>query len=238
MAELKIKNTVAADINTPSIGSTSLYVDSTTKLLVSKDDSGTETAYGTGGGGGVDIPTLAEDTTPDNAADYALIYDDSATTNKKVLLSNLLPFVQTTAYVSDQRTSGTDGGATIVGWNDRQLNTLTGDTSFISLNANQITLAAGTYEIRGRGALHSAFNSRNALYDVTNSAIAMISNSGYSGTIVLPEFDDVLVVGASTTYKMQAYVAGAHASKGLGFATGIAGVNELFATLKITRISL
>ena len=52
MSEIKIKNTVAATISTPSSGTTSLYVDSVTKKLVSKNDAGVETSYSAGGGGG------------------------------------------------------------------------------------------------------------------------------------------------------------------------------------------
>ena len=50
MTKLIIKNDTTPA--TPASGTTAVYVDSTTKLLVSKDDSGTETAYGAGGGGG------------------------------------------------------------------------------------------------------------------------------------------------------------------------------------------
>ena len=48
MTKIIIKNDTTP--TTPASGKTALYVDSTTKKLVSKDDAGTETSYGAGGG--------------------------------------------------------------------------------------------------------------------------------------------------------------------------------------------
>lgn len=45
-------NIVAANVTTPSSGSTAVYVDSVTKKLATRDDAGTVTNYGSGGGTG------------------------------------------------------------------------------------------------------------------------------------------------------------------------------------------
>ena len=62
MAKIIIKN--SAEPSTPSSGETSVYIDSTTKKLASKDDAGTVTAYDSGGGGGTSrVKVSANDTT-------------------------------------------------------------------------------------------------------------------------------------------------------------------------------
>lgn len=53
----------------------------------------------------LDIAGLTADASPDSANDYAVTYDASATANKKVLLSNLVPAAVSAAAQSDQETS-------------------------------------------------------------------------------------------------------------------------------------
>lgn len=54
----------------------------------------------------LDITGLSADASPDSAADYVMTYDASATANKKVLLSNLVPVATLTAAAqSDQETA-------------------------------------------------------------------------------------------------------------------------------------
>src|SRR5690606_21247003 len=52
------------------------------------------------------------------------------------------------AYLKDVKPSGTAGGTFTSGsWQTRDLNTIEGDSSFVSLASNQFTLQPGTYHI-------------------------------------------------------------------------------------------
>jgi len=59
----KIVQSNNAEPTTPSSGSTAIYVDSATKKLTTKDDAGTVTNYGTGGGADELVKVSVNDTT-------------------------------------------------------------------------------------------------------------------------------------------------------------------------------
>jgi len=61
MAKIIIKN--STEPSTPTSGETSVYIDSTTKKLASKDDTGTVTDYGSGGGDDELVKISSNDTT-------------------------------------------------------------------------------------------------------------------------------------------------------------------------------
>lgn len=62
----------------------------------------------------LDIPSLTEDTTPDNSADFTVIYDTSALTHKKVKLENIPASASGSSIASDVQLFTTPGADT---WN-------------------------------------------------------------------------------------------------------------------------
>jgi hypothetical protein len=72
MSSILITN--RAEPNTPDSGKTEIYVDSTSKKLSTKDDAGSVTEYGSGGGGG-----SGDVTGPGSSVDNAIVRFDGAT---------------------------------------------------------------------------------------------------------------------------------------------------------------
>lgn len=87
------------------------------------------------------------------------------------------------AYVKDEKTSGTNGGSgTASTWNTRDLNTLTGDTSFISVSSNQITLDAGTYDISWSAPSFQTTNNQTRLQNITDTSTTIVGSTERSAS--------------------------------------------------------
>lgn len=72
--------------------------------------------------------------------------------------------------VYDSKASGTDGGTFTSGsWITRDLNTSAGSCAFLSLAANQMTLAAGTYKIYASAPAREVDQHRIKVYNVTDA---------------------------------------------------------------------
>jgi len=150
----------------------------------------------------------------------------------------------TTAWViKDVKTVGTSGGSlTANTWTTRDLNTLTGSVSTdVTLSANQITFAAGTYYVRAdvpgrRILLHKA-----KLYSITAAADLIFglsaSSSNNDSTNSISIVEDYITFGATTVTEIRHYGTRTQATDGLGIATGIAGTNEIYTTVYIQKIS-
>lgn len=99
----------------------------------------------------------------------------------------------TKMHVQDQKTSGTAGGTFTAGsWQTRTLNTEVGTTTIsgASLATNQITLPAGTYNIRAWAQAHYTNVHQTRLYDTTGAAVLALgttarAESGYSDSVSL-----------------------------------------------------
>lgn len=147
--------------------------------------------------------------------------------------------VPRTAYIKDVKTSGTNGGSSSVGINTRDLNTLEGDTEFVSLSTNQFTLSSGKYTIDVDAPLYNGNNHKVRLYNITNSSydlegIGMFARSG-TGDMNISSLIGEIVITALTTYEIRHYVQTAAATDGLGRA--ISQGSEVYTTVKITKIS-
>ena len=87
-----------------------------------------------------------------------------------------------TMNVVDERASGTGGGSNVIGSNTRALNTVRSNTiAGASLSANQITLPAGTYRVEASVPFFDGDRHRGFLYNVTDSAVAVLGTSENSG---------------------------------------------------------
>jgi hypothetical protein len=100
--------------------------------------------------------------------DLVLVWDSEeagSEKTKKMSYSNLSPYVK----VSDVKSEGTNGGVFTSGaWRTRDFNTEDSDDNNIcTLAANQITLAAGTYNCRIIVPAYSVNNNRAKLVNTT-----------------------------------------------------------------------
>jgi len=146
-----------------------------------------------------------------------------------------------TAYIKDVKSSGTAGGTFTAGaWQTRDLNTLEGDTEFVSLSSNQVTLSPGKYEIEASAPAFIVNYHKLKLRDITNSADAIIGQSRYcdQGNIVenLANLESTIEITSSITFEIQHRCSTTKAGDGFGIASSF-GVDEIYTTLKIKKVS-
>lgn len=137
--------------------------------------------------------------------------------------------------------SGTSGGsATATTWTTSVLNTKNVDTASIgTLTSNQLTLPAGTYQVKIKLTFYQSGNSQIRLQNITGSATllgGMSVNCPTSSSTTLACIDDQITLGGSTAIAIQ-YWAGVHTSSAdLGSAAGT-GANEVYTVAEFTKLS-
>lgn len=144
------------------------------------------------------------------------------------------------AVLTDSKTSGTSGGSGVATtWTTRELNTIAVDPQglILQLESNTFKLAAGSYQIRAIADFHHTRETRMRIYDVTNAVVI-----GYSVSVDVSnqsnQYLDINVRIAphkDTVYRLEYYITATGANH-LGVPTSIAGVDETFAILEITRL--
>lgn len=150
-------------------------------------------------------------------------------------------FTHLTAYVRELQTSGTGGGASIVGVITRTLNTLSGDTGFISISANQITLDPGTYKFRGSCPAYRVSQNRTFVYDITGATTPTdgLGTTTYSATpadsgMTRSFFSWNFTITATNVYEIRHWLNRVDPS-GLGTG-GASGLSEVYTEVEITKI--
>ena len=145
-----------------------------------------------------------------------------------------------TAYIKDVKPSGTAGGSAASGsFVTRDLNDLSGDTSFVSLSSNQFTLEAGVYDITIEAPAYICDRHLIKLRNVTDSVdytgrgnFASVGNDVQN----ISTFEKRIVVSGSKTFEVQHRLtdAGSGGGSALGIAMGF-GVDETYTQVKIVK---
>lgn len=146
-------------------------------------------------------------------------------------------------HCQDQETSGTNGGTFTSGsWQTRVLNTKVTDTASIAtLASNQITLAAGTYEIRASAPAFYVNAHQTRLQNVTASTTLIIGTTEYtnaalsSGVQTRSFLSGRFTVAAGQALELQHQCTTTDSTTGLGVA-GSFGV-EIYADLELWKVS-
>lgn len=143
-------------------------------------------------------------------------------------------------YVRDEKAQNTVGGTFTSGaWQTRTLNTVkTNEIVGASLAANQVTLAAGIYEIDA-SAPAGAVNSHQAkLYNVTDAVDLLIGTTEYTdaGTYVMLDsrVRGRFTITATKVIELQHRCQTTRATNGLGSAANLA--TEVYAELLVRRL--
>ena len=148
--------------------------------------------------------------------------------------------VPRTAYIKDVKSSGTNGGTFTSGaWQTRDLNTLEGDTEFVSLSANQIILSSGKYIIEASATAMQVNGHVIKIRDITNSIDINIGTPVYaasSGASNLSQVISDLEITSNTTLEVQHRCNTTKATNGLGNPLNF-GVDEIYTQVKITKVS-
>ncbi len=145
-------------------------------------------------------------------------------------------------HVQDQKTNGTNGGSSVVGQQTRTLNTVVTNTiTGASLASNQITLPAGTYEISGGAPAFNADAHKIRLYNVTDTAVALVGSNAYSRSVSSVQNRSVFnnhrfVLAATKALRIEHYCATANATSGLGVAV-TSGDIEVYTDIRIEKVA-
>lgn len=144
--------------------------------------------------------------------------------------------------IQDQKASGTSGGSSAAGVQQRALTTTVRNTiSGASLASNQVTLPAGTYRVNGFSVAASGTYHQAWLRNVTDATVAAqgescnIYNAPSYGTSS-SKFNGSFTIATSKVFDIQHFVAVAQAPNGLGVPTS-SGQVEVYSTLEIIKES-
>ena len=153
----------------------------------------------------------------------------------------ILPSIKI-AYLKDKKGNTAPSGTFSSGaYRTRDLNNLTGDSSFVTLSSNQFTLEAGTYDIEGSapasgsgGAIKSHKVKIRNISDSSDALIGTAENhniltgSGQTRSFIFGQ----IVITSSKTFEVQHRCS---ASGAFGIGAGF-GDSEVYAQIKITKI--
>ena len=147
------------------------------------------------------------------------------------------------AIIADQKSQGTDGGASTGGtWHTRDLNTELADPDgIVSISSNQFTLQAGSYFIEARAPSYQPTRHRLKLYQTSGSAADVAfgtneySHYGSSASAIQTTafLSCRITISTATTYEIRHYIQTTKAGNGLGVAVS-QGV-ELYCLVKIFK---
>lgn len=145
------------------------------------------------------------------------------------------------AYLKDVKAAGTNGGtATSGSFATRTLNTVSGDSSFVSLSSNQFTLQPGTYKIKASAPAHRVEEHVIKLRNITDSTDSIIGEAARSGSggnyaVTTSSLSDTISITSAKTFEIQHRVASTFATTGLGFAANL-GVSEVYTQVEIEKV--
>lgn len=143
--------------------------------------------------------------------------------------------------IQDQKASGTGGGtATSGAWQTRDLNTIVTDVGgHASIANNQVTLAAGTYEINASAPAFYCGVHRIRWYNVTDASedvlgqvahSAMLSGSSTTLSVLSGRF----TIAASKTFELQHRVDTTRTTNGFGMSTGWG--TEIYSMVTLRKV--
>jgi hypothetical protein len=135
----------------------------------------------------------------------------------------------------------TNPGATVTGdWQTLSLNTLQGESWFVTLSSNQFTLEPGSYEVDGLQSFIKSYRTQVVIYDVTNSSFVALGVCQYFHAPYIcggpATLTGSFTITASTVFAFKYRCTGAD-SAGLGENMGAdSAVQSCYAELKIRKL--
>lgn len=148
------------------------------------------------------------------------------------------------AYISDQKSSGTNGGTFTSGaWQVRDLNTLStvNSPSWITANGtNNFTLATGVYDIEASAPAYQVNNHKIKLINTTDVVDVLFGTTEESvptGNVQTRTFlQGAFVVSGSKSFQIQHQCLTTASGSGFGDAASFSGIVEIYTQVKITKI--
>lgn len=144
------------------------------------------------------------------------------------------------AYLKDVKASGTAGGTFTSGsYQTRTLNTVEGDTSIVTLAANQFVLSSGVYDIEASASAYLVTGHKLKIYNITDSTdsiIGIVKFDNDGGTVAQAQLAGRIVITSTKTFELRHRSSTTRATDGFGVATTF-GDSEVYSIVKITKIS-
>lgn len=147
------------------------------------------------------------------------------------------------AYLKDIKPSGTAGGTFTSGaWQTRTLNTVEGDRSIVSLNANQFVLQPGKYEIEASAPAVSVDRHKIKLRNITDGSDSIVGSNEYVGNAAAGDsatqglLKGIITITSPKVFEVQHRCQTTVASYGFGLDSSYDAV-EIYAQVKITKLS-
>ena len=144
--------------------------------------------------------------------------------------------------IRDEKAAGVHGGTSSnTSFHHRNLNTVYGDDSFVTLSANRVTLAAGTYIVRGSSPGVRTAAAKLSIWTTSPDQVLVVGNSvfAHAGTSTVPSNRAVVngIVESDGTMEIRLIhsITVGRANSGLGFATSDGSI-EVYSTLEIQKI--
>ncbi|MCP4790749.1 MAG: hypothetical protein GY881_11000, partial [Gammaproteobacteria bacterium] len=155
------------------------------------------------------------------------------------------PVPQKVAILADLKPSGTGGGSSVVGWQDRTLNTKLSDNyNLVTLtNDKEFTLTAGTYLIEWSAPSVGSGPVQTRLTNVTSGATETLGSSVYSGS-ANTDLESVSAgswrvnINTNTTYKIEHRITYASGSINALGTNGNTGLDNIYTQVTITDLSI
>ncbi len=145
------------------------------------------------------------------------------------------------AYIWFEGTATTDGGTYTSGsWNTPTMDTINGDSEFLTLASDQITLGAGTYNWDGSIQFFQTDISQIRLRNITDASTAIVGNKGTAAvadttgrTLLL---QGVFTITGTKVFEVQGRGQTTNAGDGFGRGAVDLGENSVFRIQKITKL--
>jgi len=148
-------------------------------------------------------------------------------------------FKEKIAYLKDVKANGVAGGEFTSGdWRTRDLNTVEGDNSFVSLDNNQFTLQVGKYEIEANSTAHQLNGHVLKLRNITSSSDSINGNTARAtgpDNQTTAFLKGIISISEPTVFELQHRAFSTKPTDGLGRAANV-GAPEIYTTVKITKI--
>lgn len=173
---------------------------------------------------------------PSTATDGGVAVFDGSTGKSLKDAGVSIADIKSSALLQDQKPSGMAGGASVVGWQTRTLNTEVFDPSgIVTLASNLFTVSVNCDCQFTTVAYHeTGTNTKARIFNVTDGVAVAYSHTGYVNGNVLTIGGDARLI-AGKTYRLDMYVNVAQAVNGLGGSVSD-GSAEIYSSVKLRSV--
>lgn len=146
-------------------------------------------------------------------------------------------------YLKDEKSSGVAGGTFTSGaWQERTLNTVSGDSALVSLTSNKFDLEPGDYEIEADSPGYAVYQHKcKIVEDPSGSPTDLVIGSSEraeatDSTSTKSTLSTSFSISATTTFNLQHRCISTNTVDGFGIPTTGFGVVEVYAQVTIKKI--